>query len=58
MSGETSDLVAETLGRDDGDLIDDLLVGVEVDRVETRVVLLDQDASSSLGSLGTNSTLE
>jgi hypothetical protein len=28
VGGEPSDLVAETLGRDDGDLIADLLVGV------------------------------
>lgn len=30
MGGETGDLVAETLGLDDGDGVDDTLVGVEV----------------------------
>jgi hypothetical protein len=57
VGGETSNLVAKTLGRDDGDLIDDTFVLVEVDVRETRVVLLDEDTRSALGSLGANSTL-
>lgn len=40
MGGESSDLVAETLRRDDGDFFEDLLVGVEVE-CHARVVLLD-----------------
>jgi hypothetical protein len=56
VGGETGDLVAETLGGDDGNLGGDLLVGLEV-QGETRVVLLDQDLGGSLDSLGTNATL-
>jgi len=37
---ETGNLVAQTLGRDDGDVIRDALVGRKVER-ESRVVLLD-----------------
>ncbi len=57
VGGETGNLVTKTLGGDDGDLIDDTLVLVEVDVGETRVVLLDENARSTLGSLGANSTL-
>lgn len=31
MGGESSDLVAEALGGDDGNLLKDLLVGVEIE---------------------------
>jgi len=43
MCGESSDLIAHALGRQDGDLIDNALVGVEVQR-QARVVLLDNGA--------------
>ena len=43
-------LVAERLGGDDGDLLDDPLVGVEVES-ELGVVLLDDDPSSLLHGL-------
>jgi len=56
MGGETSDLVAETLGGDDGNLGSNLLVGLEV-QSQTRVVLLDEDLGGPLDSLGTNATL-
>tara|TARA_B110000046_G_C12866439_1_gene344099 strand:- start:316 stop:651 length:336 start_codon:yes stop_codon:yes gene_type:complete len=42
-SGETGDLVAKALGWDDGDILGDALVGVEVEG-QARVVLLDDDA--------------
>lgn len=57
VGGETGDLVAQTLRGDDGDLIDDALVLVEVDARQTRVVLLDEHARGTLGGLGTNATL-
>lgn len=57
VGGETGDLVAEALRGDNGDLIDDLLVGVEVDRVKARVVLLNEHTRSALGSLSANATL-
>lgn len=57
VGGETGNLVAQTLRGDDGDLIDDALVLVEVDVRKTRVVLLDEHARGTLGSLGANSTL-
>ena len=37
VSGESSNLVSESLRRDDGDLITDLLVGVEVYRITMSV---------------------
>ena len=46
-------LVAERLGGDDGDLLDDPLVGVEVEG-QLGVVLLDDDASCLLDSLGSD----
>lgn len=55
VGGETSDLVAKTLRGDDGDLIADLLVGVEVES-KTRVVLLDHNARSTLDGLGANAS--
>jgi len=56
MGGESCNLVPQTLAGDDGNLIADTLVGVEVEG-EARVVLLDDDAGSTLGGLCTNSTL-
>ena len=46
-------LVAERLGGDDGDLLNDPLVGVEVES-QLRVVLLDDDTSSLLHGLGSD----
>ena len=46
-------LVAERLGGDDGNLLNDPLVGVEVEG-ELRVVLLDDDTSSLLHGLGSD----
>lgn len=40
MSGESGDLVAEALRRNDSDLFEDLLVRVEIQR-HLRVVTLD-----------------
>jgi hypothetical protein len=54
VSNEPRDLVAHALGGDDGHLAGHTLVGVEVQR-QTRVVLLDDNASALLNSLGTNS---
>jgi hypothetical protein len=56
MSGETSDLVAETLGLDDGDFVKDLLVDLEV-QSKTRIVLFNDDTRSLLDSLSSNTTL-
>jgi hypothetical protein len=53
----TGDLVPKPLGRDHSDLIDQPLVGVEVEG-ETRVVSLDEDARGPLDGLGADSTLE
>jgi len=50
---EAGNLVAQALGRDDGNLVADLLVDVEV-KGQTRVVLLDDDARSALDGLGTD----
>ena len=46
-------LVAERLGGDDGNLLNDPLVGVEVEG-ELRVVLLNDDTSSLLDGLGSD----
>jgi len=56
VSGEAGDLVTQALGRDDGDLIGETLVGVEVER-QARVVLLDEDARGALNGLGAYATL-
>lgn len=48
-------LVAKTLGGNDGDLIADALVGLEVES-ELRVVTLNDDLGRLLDSLGTNAT--
>jgi hypothetical protein len=52
-----SNLVAEALAGDDGNILSDTLVGVEVES-QTSVVLLDNKAGSLLDSLGTNATPE
>ena len=51
----TSDLVAKTLGGNDGDLITDTLVGLEVEG-QLGVVTLDDDLSRALDCLGTDAT--
>ena len=56
MCGETSNLVAETLGRDQGDLVGNLLVGLEIEG-EARVVLFNQDTRSLLNGFGSDATL-
>ena len=48
-------LVAERLGGDEGDLLDDPLVGVEVES-ELGVVLLDDDTCGLLHSFGSDAT--
>jgi hypothetical protein len=50
VGGETSNLVAKTLGGNDGNLVADLLVGLEIES-KTGVVLLDEDAGSLLNGL-------
>lgn len=57
VRGEAGNLVAEALRGHDGNLIDHLLVGVEVHRIEARVVLLDEDARGALGRLSADATL-
>lgn len=47
----TGNLVAQTLGGNDGDLSADALVGLEVER-QARVVLLDDHAAGLLDRLG------
>ena len=56
MGGEPSNLVTHTLGGGDGDLIDDTLVGVEIES-ETGVVLLDDGTCGFLDGLGADSLL-
>ena len=56
MSGETGDLITKTLGWDDGDFRGKAFVGLEVEG-ETRVVLFDKVARSTLDCLCTNTTL-
>jgi hypothetical protein len=51
MGGETSNLVAKTLGLNDGDLIKDLLVDLEI-KSKTRIVLFNNDTRGLLDSLG------
>ena len=55
VGGVTSNLVAETLGSDDGDLITDALVGLEV-QGQSGVVSLNDDLGGLLDGLGTNAT--
>ena len=54
--GETSDLVAKTLGGDDSHLLRNPLVDSEIER-QARVVLLDDLARSLLHGFGANATL-
>lgn len=56
MSRVSSNLVAETLGSNDSNLIDNPLIGLEV-QCKTRVVFLDNYARSSLRSFGAYTTL-
>jgi len=55
MGGVTSNLVAETLGSDDGNLITDSLVGLEV-KSELWVVSLNDSLGGLLDGLSTNAT--
>ena len=55
VGDETGDLVPQRLGRDQGDLLNDLLVGVEV-KGELGVVLLNDDLGGLLDGLGTDTT--
>ena len=57
VGGETGDLVAHALGWKDGNLIDNTLVGVEI-QSESSVVFLDDSASTLLDSLGTDTLKE
>lgn len=56
VGGETRDLVPQALGGDRGDLIEEALVGVEV-QGETGVVLLNEHPRSTLDSLRPDATL-
>ena len=56
VSRESSNLVSQTLGGDDGHLITELLVGVEV-QSETGVVLFNQDPGGFFDRFCSNSTL-
>ena len=53
MSDEAGDLVPQRFAGDESDLLDDPLVGVEIE-VQSGVVLLDDDPSGLLHGLGTN----
>jgi len=54
MGDEPTDLVSERLGGDEGDLLDDALVGVEVEG-ELGIVLLNYDPRGLLDRLCTDS---
>jgi hypothetical protein len=56
VSGETSNLVTETLGVNDGDFIKNSLVDLEIES-KTRVVLLNDNTGCLLDSLSSNATL-
>ena len=56
VSGKTSNLVSESLGLDDSNVINDTLVGMEVNG-ELTVVLLNDGSGGSLNSLYSNSSL-
>jgi len=56
VRGEAGDFVAQALGRDFSNLIDDALVGVEVEG-EAGVVLFDEYTGGALCRLRTNSSL-
>jgi hypothetical protein len=53
---EACDLVAETLGGDNGDFIGNLFVGLKVE-CEAGVVLFNEDARGFLDGLGANTAL-
>ena len=55
VSDVSSDLVSEWLASDDGNLVTDALVVMEVIG-HASVVLLDEDTGSLLDGLGTNTT--
>lgn len=55
MRGISGNLVAQTLGGDDGNLVADPLVGLEVER-ELGVVTLDDDLGGLLHGLGADAT--
>jgi hypothetical protein len=55
MRGVSSNLVPETLGGDDGNLIADPLVGLEVQR-ELGVVTLNDDLGGLLDGLSSDAT--
>lgn len=55
VGNETSDLVSESLGRDDGHFLGDLLVQLEV-QSQLLVVLLNDVSGRSLDSLCSNSS--
>lgn len=55
MCRVSCNLVSESLGRDDGDLVTYFLVGVEI-QSQSRVEFLDDDSRSSLGGLGPDFT--
>lgn len=56
VCGETSNLVAKTLGGDVGNLVSETLVGLKVES-ELGVVTLNHLLSSTLDSLSSNATL-
>jgi len=56
LQNSPGNLVAQGLGGDDGHLLADALVGVEVQR-QASVVLLDDDLSGLLHRLGSYATL-
>ena len=55
MSGVSRNLVSEPLGGDDGNLIADPLVGLEVER-QLGVVTLNDDLGGLLDGLGSDAT--
>ena len=57
VGGEARNLVAEALRGHNGHLVDHLLVGVEVNGVQTGVVLLNENTRSALGGLSADATL-
>lgn len=57
VGNETGDLVTHALGGNDGNLISDTLVAVEVEG-ESGVETLDNSAGRALHSLSTNTTLK
>jgi hypothetical protein len=56
VSGETSNLVSETLTWDNSDFITDFLVGLEIES-KTWVVLFDEDTGSLLNGFSSDTTM-